>query len=71
MIATAGVRALVQVLLDHGIDEWTRSRITAHPSVTSDMPQALAVDPSAKVRAAVIMSSAATDEIRALAVLGP
>lgn len=62
---------VLQLLLDHGVDEWTRSRIAAHSSVTSDMLQVLAVDPSAKVRAAVITSSAATDEIRALAALGP
>lgn len=61
---------ILQVLIDHGADEWTRTRIAGHSSSTPNMLRTLAVDPSASVRKAVIDNPSANDEIKAMASLG-
>lgn len=58
---------VLEVLLVHGVDEWTRSRIAGHTSSTSNTLKILAADPSALVRRAVIDNESASVEIKALA----
>lgn len=61
---------VLRVLIDRGVDEWTRTRIAGHFSATTEMLRDLAVDPSAQVRKAVVDNQLVNDEIKAVASLG-